>query len=259
MHEFLTFALIGFLAQLIDGSLGMGYGMISSASLLVAGIPPALASASTHAAKLFTSGTSALSHFALGNVDRGVFWKLSVFGSLGGVLGAVAITQLNGAAIKPFVMAYLACIGVLIIYRALRQQNETVIAPPKGFIPGIIGAAGGFADGIGGGGWGPVTTTSLLATGHAPRFTVGSVNASEFVITSAIIAAFAISHLSGVWTNTGDMWMLLTPVAGLIVGGVPAALIAGHLPKRVDARRMSAAVGVLIICIAVQQLWTLLN
>jgi uncharacterized protein len=259
VHEFLIFAMIGFVAQLIDGSLGMGYGMISSASLLVAGIPPALASASTHAAKLFTSSTSALSHFALGNVDRRIFWKLAILGSIGGIIGAFSITQLNGAAIKPYVMAYLACIGALIIYRALRRDHELVIAHPKSMLPGFIGAAGGFADGIGGGGWGPVTTTSLLATGHAPRFTVGSVNAAEAVVTAAIITAFAVSHFTGVWTGAGDLRGLLTPVAGLIAGGVPAALIAGYLPRRVDARRMSAAVGVLILCIAAQQLWVLLS
>jgi uncharacterized protein len=259
VDEFLIFALIGFLAQLIDGSLGMGYGMISSSSLLVAGVPPAHASACTHAAKLFTSGTSALSHFSMGNVDKKVFMKLAVLGSAGGVIGAFAITQLNGAAIKPFVMVYLGLIGMLIIYRALRQQKEIVFAKPNSVAPGIIGAAGGFADGIGGGGWGPVTTTSLLATGHEPRFTVGSVNASEFVITVAIIAAFAISHFAGTWTDSGGFAELVIPVAGLIAGGVPAAVIAGYLPKRVDARRMSAAVGVLIICIAAQQLWTMLG
>ena len=259
MHEFLIFAIIGFLAQLVDGSLGMGYGMISSASLLVAGIPPALASASTHAAKLFTSSTSALSHFALGNVDRAIFWKLAICGSIGGVVGAVSITQIDGTTIKPFIMIYLALIGALIIYRALRQQQETVLTPPKSFIPRLIGAAGGFVDGIGGGGWGPVTTTSLLATGHEPRFTVGSVNASEAVITAAIISAFAVSHLTGSWTTGGSHWELFAPVAGLIAGGVPAALIAGYLPRRIDARRMSAAVGALIVCIAAQQLWMLLG
>ena len=231
----------------------------ASSSLLIAGVAPAYASAATHAAKLFTSSTSAVSHYALGNVDKRIFIRLAVMGSIGGVAGAFAITQLNGAAIKPYVMAYLALIGMLIVYRAFRKDQEQPAAPTKGEHASIIGAAGGFADGIGGGGWGPVTTTSLLATHHAPRTTVGSVNAAEAVVTVAIIVAFVITHLSGVWKDAGSMWSLATPVAGLVVGGIPAAVVAGYLPRMVNAKRLSAAVGVLIICIAGQQLFAMLG
>jgi uncharacterized protein len=259
MHEFWVFVAIGFLAQLIDGSLGMGYGMISSASLLFAGVPPAYASAATHAAKLFTSTTSAVSHFVHGNVDRRIFWRLSILGSLGGIVGAFVITQLDGKVVKPYVMAYLALIGALIIYRAFKGNDKSLAGPKYPEAPSAIGAVGGFVDGIGGGGWGPVTTTTLLATRHDPRMTVGSVNASEAVITAAIILSFVITHLSGAWRDASSIWSLFTPVAGLVVGGVPAAVVAGYLPKLVNARKLSAAVGVLIICIAGQQLYTVFS
>jgi uncharacterized protein len=259
MTEFWVFALIGFLAQLIDGSLGMGYGMISSVSLLFAGVPPAYASAATHAAKLFTSTTSAISHFTLGNVDHRIFWRLALFGSIGGVIGAFAITQFNGATIKPYVMGYLALIGLLIIYRSFRNDIDEKRPPTHPEAPSVIGTVGGFVDGIGGGGWGPVTTTSLLGTHHQPRHTVGSVNASEAVITAAIIVSFVVTHLTGAWKEAESFWSLLTPVAGLIVGGVPAAAVAGYLPRIVNARKMSAAVGALVLCIAGQQLYAAMH
>jgi uncharacterized protein len=254
VEEFWIFAVIGFLAQLIDGSLGMGYGMISSASLLMAGVSPAHASAATHAAKLFTSTTSAVSHIVHGNVDWRIFRRLCIFGSIGGVIGAFVITQLSGSAIRPYVMAYLGLIGILIVYRAFTTDPTEKREPKYAEAPSVIGAAGGFADGIGGGGWGPVTTTSLIGTNHNPRFTVGSVNASEAVITLAIILSFLLSHLTGVWQESKSWGELLTPVAGLVVGGVPAAAIAGYLPRIVNTRKLAAAVGVLIICIAGQQL-----
>jgi uncharacterized protein len=259
MQEFLIFVVIGFLAQLIDGSLGMGYGMISSVSLLIAGVPPAYASAATHAAKLFTSTTSAISHTFHGNVDRAIFVRLALFGSFGGILGAYVITQLDGQSVKPYIMTYLAFIGLVIVYRAYRGNQGSDPRPIHREAPSAIGTVGGFVDGIGGGGWGPVTTTTLLATRHDPRMTVGSVNASEAVITTCIILAFVVTHLTGVWRDASSLWTLITPVSGLIVGGVPAAVIAGYLPKIVNARKLSAAVGVLIICIASQQLYTVLN
>lgn len=259
MSEFWMFAIIGFLAQLIDGSLGMGYGMISSASLLLAGVSPAHASAATHAAKLFTSSTSAVSHMVHRNVDRRIFIRLCVFGSIGGVFGAYAITQINGPGIRPYVMAYLALIGVLIVYRSFRGDASDGRSPVHAEAPSVIGAAGGFADGIGGGGWGPVTTTSLIGTHHNPRYTVGSVNASEAIVTLAIILAFVVTHLTGVWNEAKSMWDLLVPVAGLIAGGVPAAAIAGYLPRIVNTRKLSAAVGVLIIFLAGHQLINVLH
>jgi uncharacterized protein len=254
LEEFWIFAAIGFLAQLIDGSLGMGYGMISSASLLIAGVSPAHASAATHAAKMFTSTTSAVSHIMHGNVDWAIFRRLCIFGSIGGAIGAFAITQVNGSSIRPYVMTYLGLIGVLIIYRAITTNPAEIQKPKFKEAPSVIGAAGGFADGIGGGGWGPVTTSSLISTHHNPRFTVGSVNAAESIVTLAIILSFAISHLSGAWVDAGSLTELLTPVAGLIVGGVPAAAIAGYLPRIVNTRKLAVAVGFLIICIAGQQL-----
>lgn len=259
MQEFLIFVVIGFLAQLIDGSLGMGYGMISSMSLLLTGVPPAYASAATHAAKLFTSTTSAISHAVHGNVDRRIFTRLAVLGSIGGVIGAFVITQIDGKAIRPYIMVYLALIGTLIVYRAFNNANSELARETHPEAPSMIGAAGGFVDGVGGGGWGPVTTTSLLVTHHNPRMTVGSVNASEAVITLAIILAFLVTHLSGAWRDAGSIWSLATPVAGLVVGGVPAAMIAGYLPKLVNARKLSAAVGMMIIVIAGQQLYTVLG
>jgi hypothetical protein len=254
MDDFILFVLIGFLAQLVDGSLGMGYGVVSSSTLLAFGVPPAQASACVHAAKLFTSGTSALSHHSFGNVDRALFVKLATMGAAGGALGALLVAIVPGEMVRPVVMTYLCVIGILIVYRAwlVRHpaRSQWRAAPAR-----LIGSVGGFVDGVGGGGWGPVVTSSLIGAGTNPRFTVGSTNAAEFVVTISVIATFILAGVSGLWREVGEMRDHAVAVGGLVAGGVPAALLAGYLPRHVNARRFSGAIGVLVLAIGVQQLW----
>jgi len=253
MDQFWLFAAIGFLAQLVDGSLGMGYGVVSSSALLAFGVPPAQASACVHAAKLFTSGTSAFSHHAFGNVEKALFLKLSVMGAVGGIVGALLVSTIPGDYIRPIVMLYLCVIGLVIVYRAWQRQHPA-IHPTKSPAARTIGLTGGFVDGIGGGGWGPVVTSSLIGSGANPRYTVGTVNTAEFVVTVAVIVTFIIAGITGLWQQVGEMKDHAIAVAGLIAGGVPSALLAGYLPKHINARKFSGAIGMLVLAIGVQQL-----
>src|SRR5689334_1804187 len=158
LNEFWIFLCVGFFAQLIDGALGMGYGVISSVVLLASGVPPAHTSASVHAAKLFTTAASGASHLLHGNVDRRLFWILAVAGSFGGIAGALFLTQVSGKAIRPYVFGYLLIMGLLILWRCWREGKERLVVPGKFVAP--LGGIGGFLDAVGGGGWGPVVTSS---------------------------------------------------------------------------------------------------
>ena len=244
MWDFVIFALVGFFAQLIDGALGMGYGVISSVVLLATGVPPAHTSASVHASKLFTTAASGTSHILHGNVDRRILIILSAAGIIGGILGAVVLVNANGASIRPFVFGYLMIMGFVIIWRGvLLPANRTV--PGKFIAP--LGAAGGFLDAIGGGGWGPVVTSSLIGAGASPRYVVGTVNAAEFVVTCAIVSAFAATLIFGTWADADGLSRNLLAVAGLIIGGVPAALMAGRLLKAAPRKPLMIAVGCLVV------------
>lgn len=258
MENFALFAVIGFLAQLIDGSLGMGYGAVSSATLLAAGVPPAQTSASVHAAKLFTSGTSGLSHLVHGNVDRAIFLRLAIAGAVAGAVGALMVSVIPAALIRPVAVTYLVVIGAVIVYRAWigTHPAHRLMARPRA---GLIGAVAGFVDGTGGGGWGPVATSSLIGSGVPARQAVGSVNAAEFFVTAAVLTAFATAAATGIWGEAGQMVNHAAAVAGLIAGGIPAAIIAGYLPKHVGGRKLSGAVGCLVIVLAVQQFWMLVR
>lgn len=253
MDEFLIFAAVGFLAQLVDGALGMAYGVMSATALLAFGVPPANASASVHAAKLFTTAASGLSHWGFGNIDARLFWRLAPAGVAGGALGVVLLTAVDGAAIRPFVVAYLAVMGLVIIWRTLGYR------PNGGIASGAIaplGAAGGFADAIGGGGWGPVVATTLVGAGETPRFVVGSVNSAEFVVTVGIVASFVVAFASGVWEEAGGLTERAMAIAGLIVGGLLAAPFAGWLVRIAPARVLGVAVGLLVLALSLYQLWS---
>jgi hypothetical protein len=254
MEEFLIFAAIGFLAQLVDGSLGMGYGVVSSAALLSVGVPPAQASACVHAAKLFTSGTSACSHHAFGNVDRKLFAKLAAMGAIGGAIGALLVSTVASDYVKPVVVVYLCLVGLLIVYRAWLVRHppqQHLKSPPAG----VIGATGGFVDGVGGGGWGPVVTSSLIGAGNNPRYTVGTTNAAEFVVTVAVLITFVAAGIMGLWKQVGEVEDHAIAVAGLVAGGMPSAVIAGYLPRKINARKFTGAIGILVLGIGLQQLW----
>ena len=244
MVDFLVFAAVGFFAQLIDGALGMGYGVISSVVLLATGVPPAHTSASVHASKLFTTAASGTSHILHGNVDKRILVILSAAGIIGGILGALVLVNANGAMIRPFVFGYLMVMGFVIIWRGLMLPANKAV-PGKFIAP--LGAAGGFLDAIGGGGWGPVVTSSLIGAGAPPRFVVGTVNAAEFVVTCAIVSAFAATLIFGTWADSQGMSSHLVPIAGLILGGLPAAMMAGWLLKKAPRKPLMIAVGALVV------------
>lgn len=247
LTELLIFAAVGFLAQLIDGALGMGYGVISSTVLLASGVPPAHTSATVHAAKLFTTAASGTSHILHGNVDKRILIILCIAGSAGGILGAMVLVNVAGEVIRPFVFGYLGVMGLVIIWRGLMfPANKTI--PGKFIAP--LGTAGGFLDAMGGGGWGPVVTSSLIGAGAPPRYVVGTVNAAEFVVTCAVVSAFAATILFGVWADSHGIGEHLMAVAGLVIGGLPAAFFAGWLLKIAPRKPLMIAVGLLICGIA---------
>jgi uncharacterized membrane protein YfcA len=224
---------VGLLAQIVDGALGMAYGVTSTTFLLSTGVPPAAASGSVHIAEIFTTGFSGLSHWKLGNVNPGLFKRLVIPGVIGAVVGAYVVTSLDGDLLKPWIAGYLLVMGLVIIvkaFRAIRVCTE----PPTFVAP--LGLTGGFVDAVGGGGWGPVVTTSLVTGGQDPRTTIGSVNAAEFFL--AIASGLSFAALGGLthWTT----------IAGLVVGGLFAAPFAALLVKKLSTRTLMVTVGLLI-------------
>jgi uncharacterized membrane protein YfcA len=254
--DFVVFAAVGFLAQLVDGALGMAYGVISTTVLLSFGVPPAHASASVHAAEVFTTAASAASHVWHRNVDWRLVWLLAPAGVVGGVLGAYVLTSIDGDMIRPFVTTYLAAMGGFILFKAFRSFPER---PVSGRLVVPLGVAGGFIDAAGGGGWGPIVTSSLIGTGGRPRLVIGSVNAVEFIVTLAVTMTFVIALLTGHWADAGELMDNAAAVGGLIVGGIIAAPLAGYAIKIAPARPLTAAVGVLILILAAYQTWSLLS
>jgi uncharacterized protein len=254
-QSFILFAVVGFLAQLVDGALGMAYGVISSSVLLAFGVTPAAASATAHAAELFTTAASAGSHIWHKNVNWRLFKLLAPAGIIGGVVGTYVLTSFDGNTLKPFVAMYLGVMGVYILYRAyfhppvVKEHTARVVAP--------MGAVGGFMDAVGGGGWGPVVTTGLVGTGGAPRETIGTVNTAEFLLTFAVSVSFLVALLTGHWEDAEGLSSHLWPVLGLIAGGLVAAPMAGYVVKIIPARRLTIAVGILIVLIAIYQTWRL--
>jgi uncharacterized membrane protein YfcA len=253
---FLLFLIVGFLAQIVDGALGMAYGVVSSSVLLAFGVPPAAASASVHAAEVFTSAASAGSHVWHRNVDWRLYRILAPVGILGGVTGTYVVTSIDGDVLKPYIAAYLGFMGVYILYRAFRRAKPIDAHSPALVAP--LGAVGGFADAIGGGGWGPVVTTGLIGTGGAPRQMIGTVNTVEFFLTVAVSAAFLVALLTGHWSEAGGLMTYLWAVAGLIVGGVIAAPLAGYVTRILPQQILMALVGVLITALSVYQTLRLL-
>lgn len=224
---------VGLLAQTVDGALGMAYGITSTTFLLASGSSPAVASASVHIAEVFTTGVSGISHVRLGNVNKNLFLKLLLPGMAGAILGAYVVSNVDGKAIKPFVAAYLFVMGLYIIskiFRTIKPRREE----PKHVAK--LGLFGGFVDAVGGGGWGPVVTTTLVGTGQDPRTTIGSVNLAEFFLTFVSAMVFATLVEEGPWPI----------VAGLVVGGLFAAPFAAMLTRRLNTKILLALVGTTI-------------
>lgn len=233
--QFWWFVVVGFTAQLIDGALGMAYGVSSNAFLLTLGLPPAIASASVHLAEVFTTAVSGASHWRMGNVDRALVKRLLLPGVLGGMTGAYILASIDGDVIKPYLSAYLALMGVYILWKAFSGRVQPQHVGPR--MVSFLGLVGGFMDAIGGGGWGPVVTTTLVARGNSPRETVGSVNLSEFAVTLSQSIVFFL-------TLGVVHWQV---VLGLLLGGVLAAPLGAHMVRRVPARALMSFIGVLII------------
>ena len=229
----LPFILVGFGAQIIDGALGMAYGVISSSLLLTLGIPPRAVSASVHAAETCTTAVSAVSHVLHRNVDWKLFWKLIIPGVIGGVSGAYFLSNISGDLIKPYIQAYLVAIGLWLLWRGLMY-------PPKARDPRFVaplGLVGGFLDASGGGGWGPVVTSNLLIQGASPRHTIGTVNTVEFFLTLSISTTFLL-HLG--WET------FTTATIGLLIGGVIAAPFGAWIARHVPAKPLLIMVGAIL-------------
>jgi uncharacterized membrane protein YfcA len=244
--EFLQFLAVGFAAQLVDGALGMGYGVISTTVLLATGASPASASAAVHAAKVFTGAASAVSHLAHRNVDWRLLGLLSAGAVFGGVAGAFLTTSIEGDVVKPYVVGWLALMGLVILYRAWKGRRPR---PFNWKSPFPLGLVGGFFDAIGGGGWGPVVTSTLMGSGADPRKAIGTTNTAEFVLAVAVSAAFVGALVSGHWRETG-LAEYGTAVGGLVVGGLLAAPLAGWTTKVLPTRRLMWAVGALVLALA---------
>lgn len=230
----LPFILIGFAAQLVDGAVGMAFGVIMNTLLVgVLGVPPAIASQRVHVVECFTTFTSAVSHLLHRNIDGKLFLRLLVPGLIGGMSGAYLLSTLDAGFVKPFVLAYLALIGLYLLGRGLlyppKPREAKHVAP--------LGLVGGFLDAAGGGGWGPVVTSNLLVQGAEPRKVVGTVNSVEFFLTIAISATF-ISQI-GIADLAGA-------TLGLLIGGVLGAPIGAFAAKHFPAKWMLVMVGMVL-------------
>ncbi len=231
LSALLPFIAVGFAAQLVDGALGMAFGVICNTLLVgVLGVPPALASQRVHIVECFTTATSGISHLLHGNIDKRLFFRLLIPGVIGGLLGAYVLTSLDAGVVKPFVLAYLTAIGIYLLVRGLlyppKIKEAKLIAP--------LGLFGGFLDAAGGGGWGPVVTSNLLIQGAEPRKVVGTVNSVEFFLTLTVSAAF-IFHL-GVADVAGA-------TLGLLLGGIAAAPLGAWAAKHFPPKQMLILVG----------------
>jgi uncharacterized membrane protein YfcA len=233
---------VGLLAQVVDGALGMAYGATATTFLLAAGASPAAASASVHIAEIFTTGVSDVAHARFGNVDKRLFARLLVPGILGAILGAVLVTYVDGAAFKPLMSAYLLVLGVYILSKAFRALRMRLQEPRH---VGKLALFGGFVDAAGGGGWGPVVTTTLIGSGNDPRTTIGSVNFAEFFLTLTSAATFALLMDTNAWPI----------IAGLVIGGLFAAPFAAVLCRRLSARTLLLMVGTLISALSAYNLY----
>lgn len=248
METFLLFFMVGVFAQAVDGALGMAYGVISSSVLLAFGVPPATASASVHGAEVFTTAASAGSHVWHKNVEWRLLVPLAVAGVIGGVLGAYVLAGIDGDAIKPFVIVYLALMGIYILWRATHDVLPKRIRPA--WIVAPLGVVGGFFDAIGGGGWGSTVSSTLVGAGAEARRAIGTANTAEFFVTVAITATFVWALVTGHWRDADALENHFTAVAGLVAGGLLAAPFAGLITKRVPQRALTYGVGGLLLILA---------
>lgn len=233
LADMLPFIAVGFTAQLVDGALGMAFGVISTTLLLSVGVPPAAASAGVHTVECFTTAVSGISHTLHRNVDWRLFARLVIPGVIGGILGAYVLTRIDASVARPVIMSYLAAIGLYLIWRAFHypshERDPRIVSP--------LGLVGGFLDAGGGGGWGPIVTSNLLIQGAQPRRVVGTVNTAEFFLTVTISATFI---------ATLGLAAFTTATVGLLIGGVVAAPMGAFAAKRVRAPVLLVMVGIVL-------------
>jgi uncharacterized membrane protein YfcA len=233
LSALLPFIAIGFAAQMVDGALGMAFGVISSTLLVSIGVPPATASAGVHTVETFTTAVSGVSHVAHRNVDWRLFARIVIPGIIGGVTGAYLLTQVSAEAARPLVLTYLAAIGLYLLWRGARhkhtEREPRIVAP--------LGLVGGFLDAAGGGGWGPVVTSNLLVQGGSPRKVIGTVNTAEFFLTVTISATFIFALGLEAFT---------VATVGLLIGGVVAAPLGALVAKRVQPDLLLTVVGIVL-------------
>jgi uncharacterized membrane protein YfcA len=233
LSALLPFIAIGFAAQMVDGALGMAFGVISSTLLVSIGVPPATASAGVHTVETFTTAVSGVSHVAHKNVDWRLFARIVIPGMIGGITGAYLLTQVSAEAARPLVLTYLAAIGLYLLWRGARhkhtEREPRIVAP--------LGLVGGFLDAAGGGGWGPVVTSNLLVQGGSPRKVIGTVNTAEFFLTITISATFIFALGLEAFT---------VATVGLLIGGVVAAPLGALVAKRVQPDLLLTVVGIVL-------------
>lgn len=228
--------LAGFLAQMVDGALGMGYGVMSTTILLSTGLNPAAISGSIHTAEMFSSGASGFSHYRFGNINKKLFRTLLLPGVLGAILGALLLSYLGeeyGDWLRPALSVYTLLLGLRILANAFKKKS----GPKKVKHAGWLAGAGGFLDSFGGGGWGPLVTSTLISKGKTPRYIIGTVSLTEFFVTlGSALTFFVVLGTSHIET-----------IAGLIIGGLIAAPLAAKLAGKLKTKTMLISVGTLVI------------
>jgi len=243
-EKFLWMLLVGFMAQMVDGALGMGYGVVSTTLLLSGGLNPAVISGSIHTAEMFSSGASGFSHYRFGNVNKKLFKTLLVPGVLGAIAGALLLGYAGEAFsqyIRPVISIYTLLLGIRILSNAFKEKAK----PQKVKRAGWLAGAGGFLDSFGGGGWGPLVTSTLISKGRTPKYVIGSVSLTEFFVTMASAITFffilGVSH----WQS----------ILGLIVGGVVAAPLAARLVGKLPIKKMFIGVATIVIISSLRIIW----
>lgn len=243
-EKFLWMLVVGFLAQMVDGALGMGYGVVSTTLLLSGGLNPAVISGSIHTAEMFSSGASGFSHYRFGNVNKKLFKTLLIPGVLGAIAGAILLGYAGEAFsqyIRPVISVYTLALGIRILSNAFKEKPK----PQKVKRAGWLAGAGGFLDSFGGGGWGPLVTSTLISKGRTPKYVIGSVSLTEFFVTMASAITFffilGVSH----WQS----------ILGLIIGGVAAAPIAARLVGKLPIKKMFIGVAVIVILSSLRIIW----
>jgi len=246
--KFLWMLVVGFMAQMVDGALGMGYGVISTTLLLSGGLNPAVISGSIHTAEMFSSGASGFSHYRFGNVNKKLFKTLLIPGVLGAIAGALLLGYAGDAFsvwIRPVISIYTLLLGIRILTNAFKEKQK----PQKVKRAGWLAGAGGFLDSFGGGGWGPLVTSTLISKGRTPKYVIGSVSLTEFFVTMASAVTFffilGVSH----WQS----------ILGLIVGGIIAAPLAARLVGKLPIKKMFIGVGIIVIISSLRIIWMFID